>query len=547
MSQALFTGVTGLLSHQLKLDLVANNLANMNTTAYKTQRLLFADLMYSNVRTATAGDNRLSGTNPIQRGFGVGAASSGRNFSQGVLTSTGQTFDFAIEGTGFFVVNIAGENRFTRDGAFELDRDGHLVDPVTGGYVQRFGGLGEGDDSNPAFQVRGDNRVRVPLGAAISGRVTSELQFVGNLPSNATQDAAEILTTATPYQAGGVAATAATLLNDLDSIMTPYQAGDEIKLTGFTFDGTPMDATLAVDDTTTLGDLLNFINSNLGGSQASLSANGSIRIVADASGVSKQQIELADGTTNVGGIGFNFHNFVEEVKGKASDTVETTLQVFDARGQAHNMNVTLTKMNGHRWDAAFELLDSTGSVVDGSVGRIEFTESGAYNGTFGTGIDNASIEIHFDQMNFGQPIRVDFSRMTHLANRFTASIEQDGFPPGNLVNVGIAADGTLEGIATNGRRVPIAQLAIADFMNHQGLEAVGLNYFRETVNSGLARFGTGSDEQHSIVRGGQLESSNVDVALEFTQLIVAQRGYSANAKTITVANEMLQELNMILR
>ncbi len=115
------------------------------------------------------------------------------------------------------------------------------------------------------------------------------------------------------------------------------------------------------------------------------------------------------------------------------------------------------------------------------------------------------------------------------------------------MSVGVSAAGVLEGIATNGKRVPIAQLAIANFSNNEGLEAIGQNYFRETFNSGVAKIDSTFAGKNGSVRGGQLESSNVDVALEFTQLIVAQRGFSANARSITVASEILQELNNLLR
>jgi flagellar hook protein FlgE len=105
----------------------------------------------------------------------------------------------------------------------------------------------------------------------------------------------------------------------------------------------------------------------------------------------------------------------------------------------------------------------------------------------------------------------------------------------------------LEGFATNGRRVDIAQLAVATFVNNQGLEGVGGNFYVSSSNSGVAQIGPALSGGGGEMRGGQLETSNVDVALEFTQLIVAQRGFSANARSITVASEVLEELNGIVR
>lgn len=547
MTQALLTGVSGMLAQQTKLDIVANNLANMNTTAYKAQRILFADLLYSTFKAASSGDALTSGTNALQKGFGVNVATTDRNFSQGVLSSTGQTFDFALDGDGFFVVDQAGTPHFTRAGAFSLDRNGFLVDSATGGRVQRIGTTGEGDADNPAFQVEGNSAIRVPLGIGIPGRATSNVSMSGNLPATATAAAAEILSSAAPYRSNGNPATAATLLNDLDSNVNPYVLGDQIRLTGFAVSGAALDATLNVTPATSIGDLINFLNANLVGSQASLDSEGNLRVIADAVGPSSQRIDLIDVPTNAGGIRFNEHTFVEEVEGKDNDTVETTLQLFDLRGEAHNVNVTFSKVDKNSWDAEFDLIDNDGVFFDNVVRRIEFAENGAFLGAFGTGTEGGSIEVRFDQMNFSQIIDLQFDQLTHLANRFTTSVNQNGFPPGNLVNVAANVNGVLEGIASNGRRLPIAQMAIATFFNTLGLEAVGQNYFSESTNSGVPRIGEANAGSAGAVRGGQLESSNVDVALEFTQLIVAQRGFSANARTITVANEVLQELTSILR
>jgi flagellar hook protein FlgE len=545
MTQALFTGVTGLLAHQAKLDIVANNLANMNTVGFKAQRILFADLMYSSIRPAASGDLTVSGTNPIQKGIGVQVAMTSRNYSQGVLSSTGQSFDFAIEGEGFFVVNN-GENRYTRAGSFALDGNGYLIDPSTGGYVQRIGSAGEGDEGNVAFQTRGNSAIQIPLGIGIIGKATSSTRIKGNLPATATPPAVEILSTAQPFEVGNNPATLSTLLNDLEANTVPYVSGDQINLSGSTFSGTPINATLNVDENTTVGDLINFINSNISGAVASLNAQGNLRIIADQPGPSNQHIELVDASANTGGTRFNQHQLVEEVKGKNADTVQTTLQVYDERGTVHSLNVLLEKISANRWDATVTVNNGTGEVIDGIVKRIEFNENGTFKGVFGTGAESDTIEIHFAQMSTPQRIKLDFSPLTHFANRFTSSTEQDGFPPGNLANISVSNTGFLEGIGSNGRRIPIAQLAVATFSNVGGLEAIGQNFFRETVNSGSARMEVGVGN-NSAIRSGQLETSNVDVAYEFMQLIVAQRGYSANARTISVANEVMQELTSILR
>ena len=127
------------------------------------------------------------------------------------------------------------------------------------------------------------------------------------------------------------------------------------------------------------------------------------------------------------------------------------------------------------------------------------------------------------------------------------SHQQDGTPPGNLANIVASGDGVLHGLASNGKNFPLAQLAIASFANIDALEARGQNYYSETIGSGSPQVGSGGSNGRGQVIGNQLETSNVDIAQEFTRLIVAQRGFSANARTISVADELLEELTNIIR
>ncbi|HMO14858.1 MAG TPA: flagellar hook-basal body complex protein [Pirellulaceae bacterium] len=547
MSQAMFSGVSGLIAHQRKLDIVANNLANMNTTAFKSANILFNDLMYNTLQTATTGDNfYVGGRNPVQSGFGVKVSQTTRNHRQGVLNPTGNIFDFALEGPGFFVTDN-GVRNYTRNGAFSMDSLGFLVDPVNGAYVQRFGITGEGDSNNPAFQVSSDNRIRIPLGASVSGSRTTEASFFGNLPVSAKPPAAEILASNQPYLTGGSPATATTLLNDLDTIITPFAPGDQLHLTGRDFYGNSIDAFLTISSTTTLGDIVNFYNSHIVDAVASIDSEGRILVTADQTGESAHRLELAGVTGNTGNMNYMAHSFLEQVKGKGPDVVDTTIQIFDSRGEPHVLSVQFQKMGINTWDANFTLIDDSGNMIDGRVGEIEFDEEGNFISVRGVGVDNSQIVIDFNSLLNSQTINIDFAKLSHRATAFSAAVNQDGFPPGNIVSIGVTSDGLLEGIANNGTRVPVARLAIANFSNALGLEAVGDSNFRETAASGNAQVSGATAGGIGSVRNGHLESSNVDVAIEFTQLIVAQRGFSANARSITVASEMLQELTNIVR
>ncbi len=202
MANSLFIGVTGLVANQKLLEVVGNNLANLNTTAYKSRRVVFADLIYETQRSASGPvAGVLGGTNPSQVGTGAIVSSIDANFSQGNLDRTGRDLDFAIDGDGFFVANDGTKNTFTRAGAFALDEAGTLVDGTTGYRIQRVGTAGEPAGVNPGFQTPGNNDIVIPFGTTIQGTGTTTVDISGNLDASLTQALAEVLTSSTPYLA----------------------------------------------------------------------------------------------------------------------------------------------------------------------------------------------------------------------------------------------------------------------------------------------------------------------------------------------------------
>jgi flagellar hook protein FlgE len=275
MPNSLFTAVSGLLAHQRRLDIVANNLANLNTTAYKTNRGVFADTFYDTVRSASTGNGlTIGGTNPSQIGTGVKVAQINKLFTQGNLESTGQPLDFAMDGEGFFVLNSAEQTVYSRAGSFSLDADNYLVDPSTGAYVQRFGTLGEsGQTLAGSFQTQNDQRIQIPIGSVIPGQPTTAISLNGLLDSQAVGPLPQIVTSAATFEAGGSPATSATLLNNFDSNTTPYVLGDSLEFSGTQGDGTPFTSSLSVDNTTTLGAVAAHINTLFTGATASSSAS----------------------------------------------------------------------------------------------------------------------------------------------------------------------------------------------------------------------------------------------------------------------------------
>ena len=262
---------------------------------------------------------------------------------------------------------------------------------------------------------------------------------------------------------------------------------------------------------------------------------------------------MDNNSANTGSLNLAPHRMLVTEAGNEGDTVESSAEIFDSQGRSHVVRMQYQKVADNEWDLTATLDSSSGTVIDGSVSRIRFGEDGAYQQSDVISPGDAKFIFQFEGLANPQELTVtlgtpnQFDGLTQLANASQTRVDQDGFPAGSLVEANVTADGIIEGIATNGRRVQIAQLALASFQNQMGLTTEGTNHFSESIASGQAQIGSATTGGRGAIRIGQLEASTVDVALEFTQLIVAQRGFSASARTITVTDEMLQELNGIIR
>ncbi|OAI52112.1 hypothetical protein AYO47_01195 [Planctomyces sp. SCGC AG-212-M04] len=554
MGNALLTGVSGLNSHQKMLEVIGNNLANLNSTAYKAQRVLFSDLLYQTVSAASSGANGLiGGINPAQVGSGSQVSQISSNFTQGNLEPTGQDLDFAIDGDGFFVVSGGGSPKYTRAGSFAVDADGLLIDPATGYRVQRFGDAGEPNGIDPSFQTAGDMNIHVPFGASIPGKTTTQVNLVGNVSSDSVGPAAEVLATNAPWLAGGVPATAATLLSALDSSVTPYVGGDSIQFTGTNMDGTPVNTTFNVDATTTVGDLLNAITAAFPDGTATIDVDGNIQLTSNTVGEALFSIQIRDVAGNTGAVRYDTHPFVVSENGRDGTKVLGGFEVFDIRGKAHTVTTTLQKQADGSWNLTATIPDGDGTILDGQIDNIRFNDDGSFLEAGGVGL--ADLNLSFTWRDLAQPQVItlgfgtqnSYDGMTQLSASSTTSAFQDGYASGTLTELRMSSNGLMEGVATNGRSIPLAQVAIATFRNPSGLTRAGANYYDTSLASGDAEIGTALSGDRGTVKSNYLERSNVDIALEFTQLITAQRGFSANARTITVTDEILQELTGLIR
>lgn len=699
MIRSLFTSASALHAHQQMLDLVGNNLANSNTTGFKSQRLRFSN-QFTQLLTAQSAPTEVSGgRNPVQIGLGVQVAAADTNLGQGTFENTGRKLDLAIQNSGFFVLKNGSETFYTRAGSFAVDSLNHLVDPATGAKVQRTGVIGEGTPTSPAFQALGVGDITIPKGITVPGNKTENIKFKGNLDSNAKEPISEVLTMGQPLMEGGLGATTSTRLNDLNQTTTPYVAGDQIQITGTRVDGTSVTAYYTATGTAgdTVGAVLNvisdaFLSATPGvGATASLDSAGRIVLTANQAGHASLTLNLKSNPTDPTPLSGNtqFTNFQLSVDGKPAESTTTAIQIYDAQFSPHNVTFNFQKVASNRWDVTASLQSGEGVITgfgkDNKVAGLTFNEDGSFLGVVGTsvtevmashnpmtsggapataatllsnldqhsgaaysgsdavrltGLDHDGIPVgpidfpvagqtvgnlitainsaftgataalnasgvieltakisgqsqlkleltdmptnvggRTDYSEFKEAIRgtdgddsitFQISNLASFGNPQTVSLEfgtsngfdglsqfggftsaastqQDGFAQGTLVDVSVEANGIVTGQFSNGRSEAIAQIALASFANAEGLDRKSNNYFQYNSNSGEPVVTAPQSGSTGSIQSGALESSNVDIGTEFTQLITAQRGYQVNARAFSAANQMLEETANLLR
>jgi flagellar hook protein FlgE len=290
MNNALLAGVSGLSSHQTMLDVAGNNLANVNTSAFKASRVTFAELLSQTVRSASQPSETTGGTNPMQIGSGVRVASVDRDMTQGSLINTGQALDMAVEGAGYFVLNDGEKDVYTRVGSFAVDSDYYLVDPATGNRVQRTGSEG----TEEGFQTVSSNDIRIPYDMALPAKDTETITYIGNLSADESNLTQNQLSSGMQYTVGGASAAASNRLDQLDQGSTLVD-GDIISISGTQRDGTAVAATdfavFAGGVSKTVDDLLTAIEALFPGCTASVS-NGKINLIDDDDGYSQTDLQL---------------------------------------------------------------------------------------------------------------------------------------------------------------------------------------------------------------------------------------------------------------
>ncbi len=568
LTSALYTGLSGLDVNQRQLNVTGNNIANVNTTAYKSSRALFQSQFYITALAGSSPTSNFGGRNPSQLGLGAEIATIQKNFTSGSLQATGKTTDLAIDGDGFFILKGA-QPGYTRDGSFTLNSNNDLVSSG-GQYVQGFG-----VDANNSVIPGVLTNINVPLGEKTIAVATTTARFQGNLNAGGAVAAGSSVLNGAPLTTVGGATTpdATTLLSNLALLGTPgtavYNVGDTVTLDGVKKGGAQVPgASLSVTATTTLGDLLSFYQGSLGINttvppaagiptpgttiKSAGSVGNAIQIVITGNSgkgnalsfsSSNSVVSFADGTTA------GPPPIASNPSGESLPT-DTQIVAFDSLGNQLHIyaNVTLESKTatGTTWRFYASSPDNVGGDTVIGTGTLTFDNNGKLTAQTG---NNVTLSRTGTGAKSPQGIALDFGTLTSLKDTATVLQQnsQDGYPIGTLSGFNIDADGSVVGTFTNSLTRKFGQVAVATFKNTEGLTDNGGNVYAASTASGTAVIGSALSNSAGSIRSGALEQSNVDLSTEFTNLIVSSTGFSAASRVITTSDALIQELLNIKR
>ncbi len=555
MMTSLFSAVTGMSNHQTRMDVIGDNIANVNTIGFKSSRVSFATGFSQVLQAADRPTESTGGKNAIEVGLGMRIAAVDRVFNQGNFENTGSRTDLAIQGDGFFVVGDGESQYYTRAGNFQIDADGSLL--ASGGKLHVLGRLA--DKNGVLVRSSTLEPIVLPFGEKDPARATTEVTYFCNLDANASK--AQEFTASLAFTAENIPATGATELNDLDQVSAPLDAGDTITITGKNQVGDPIEVVFtygAAADGTTLGDLMNRVNSSAGydsdspgGSRITLDAAGKFTLRDNLPGNSETTISMS--FSDVGSAStLVLPTFVNTQDG-TTGTHAASINVYDSRGERHKVEINftqdVTQDNVWNWEIVVDdgAIDVANSRLQGNSGQVRFNSDGsllAFEGgplTFDTP-EAQGVVIQLDGGTVGT-----FDGITQFAAPTTTiALNQDGHGMGVLQDFTVASNGEISGTYSNGITRTLGQIAISRFANPSGLQLAGENIYHATVNSGDPLIGVDNGNVNTVY-AGYLELANVDLGREFTDMIIAQRGFQASARVITVADSLLNEVTQLKR
>lgn len=439
LSRSLTTGTSSLRTHQQQFDVISNNIANANTTAYKSNRANFVEQLnqvYNHGKSPVeTGDSGIGGINPKQFGLGVKLGSISQDMSQGAIETTNRPLDLAFEGDGFFVYNQNNQDFYSRDGAIQRDRSGNLVHSSSGAFLQ-------------GYNIETD----------ANGLILKDSNGINQL--DGIQD---------------------NLVISPDILSPPKQTEN-------------------------------------------LSVRGNLKST------------MPEGESR-----------------------RMSINVFDNVGGAHTLSLIFTKSaNANEFGISAEI---DGQAVNPDATSISFNNDGTINSPMNIAVTAGELNTALGSSVFDDAEPKDISiqlgtsnnlisgsmTMFNAANDATIAT-QDGYQSGELNGLSVDSEGKIWGAFTNGASELLGQVVMAKFTNNEGLIRDGNSFYSPSPNSGMANIGTaGQIFPSSRIIGNALEQSNVDLTVQFTDMISTQRAYEAAARTVTVSDQLLAETNNLKR
>ncbi len=559
--------LSGLDASSAALSTAANNLANLNTIGYKDQQIQFADLFYQNLGTNGAGD-------PIQQGAGVKVSSQPSDFTQGDVTSTGTDTDVAINGNGFFVVQQNGVQTYTRAGNFEVGTD-NLLETADGQQV-----MGYAAANGVVSTSAGLSTLALGAGTSSPAAATQNISMTTNLDASAA-DGSTYATQATIYDSLGAAHQVTVTYTNLDAPAvigvagqaatgtlttagggagSTILAGTSVSIGGVQYNfvgvagATANNVLVGATDAITIANLVNAINNNYSDPAGTGTPNGY--------GTGTAVNPLVTASDSTGGVMTFTAKTDSATPVVVASSAPTVLSWNAGAGTNGVAAVTAAAAIVNTWGYSVSIPPTDLNPIAGvpqtgilQTGTLTFNGNGVLTSdTIGAGpantpaVDITAIPItgfadgasnqtfNWNLLNGKAPV------ITQLAAaNSTADIQQDGTSSGTLQNFSIGSDGTITGSFSNGTTAVLGQIALASFADEQGLSRNGDNDFSPTLASGQPTVGAPTTGGLGSISGGALEASNVDIATEFANLIVAQRTYEANARVVTTFDQVAQD------
>ena len=568
MMRSLYSGVAGLKTHQTRMDVIGNNIANVNTTAYKSSSMTFSELMSQTTQKASGANatTGVGGTNAKQIGLGVKAGAINTAITtQGSAQSTGNPFDIMITGDNFFVVSNGSENFFTRDGSFYVDGAGNLAMTSTGYNV-----MGWGVDETTG-NIKQDTVTALRIMSAANMTYPPEATTKANISGILDENDKDVTS------ANGKTVN----LNFFDARGYSYTAKFTFKQSGG--DKTneySMELNKILDSTGAEIDIskLKF------GNRSQQKMETKVTLNTDAYKWDGQVLKTKDGTTEVANLADIFNQDGSLITPQDDAAAQKQQKALDAIAKAYGyegstdefLNLYITSTENK--DKQLTIQDLLGNMMagkktdvlpaDGSAITMEgryfegttvvFNKDTGKLESVGGSTTNLNVNAAFSALggNFSD-VTIDLSECTNYDNKGTSTIgatsgDLDGPGTGrrlgDMIGVSIQKDGMIYASYDNGMTKLLGQIATAAFANASGLEKEGDNLYSATLNSGeFDGIGVDITAGGGYMSTGQLEMSNVDLSSEFTEMITTQRGFQANSRIITVSDTLLEELTNLKR